>query len=531
MYKAVIVDDEVDIRSRLMSMFKKINSDFEIIAEYENGSDAYEGISSVIPDLLITDIRIPYINGIELIRKVRSIAPLLRVIIITGYDEFDYAKEAIDLGVMGFIMKPITAEELIPVLQKAKDSLDSEYKLNENLISLKEYYENNRPLIRENDLCRLISMSEVSTSFENKLKQDGIELNYEQILMGVFDFDVSIDNVAPDLIEVVLLSMKKELIKVFSPLYSTDVFQRNDKLIVLLKSHNPFEIQFLEKQLQAIIYKTYRMTDVGISVGFSRVNVSTPSRDFKRMYNHALKALEYRTIIGGNQVLFYDNISPLPTKSKVIDETEYKQLIYNINYGTNEEVDEELQRLVILNKKDCYNASFSLNMMNILHAIMKGCSDLNLFYQKHHDYNDMFAKIFTLKTTDEVLMYFKDIVGKVNDINAEQRTQRIRNSLQNALDYMQVHYCDYNLSLELLAEKVNLSISYLCALFKTEKNTTFVKYLTQLRMEKASELLKKDDWKIIDIAEYLGYNEPYYFSHCFKKYYGKSPKEYRNEND
>ena len=112
MYKLIIVDDEFDIRERLSQSIEKMDCGFEIIGKYENGLDALEGVNQLEPDLVLTDIRMPFMTGIELISKIRETKPLTKVIIITGFDEFDYAKRAIDLGVIGFLTKPVTYSDL-----------------------------------------------------------------------------------------------------------------------------------------------------------------------------------------------------------------------------------------------------------------------------------------------------------------------------------------------------------------------------------------------------------------------------------
>ena len=124
MYKLVIVDDEFDVRNRLSQSIKKLDTGFEIVGMYENGLDALEGVNNLNPDLVITDIRMPFMTGIELISKIKETKPLTKAIIITGFDEFDYAKKAIDLGVVGFLTKPVLNDDLKNILIKTKEDLD-----------------------------------------------------------------------------------------------------------------------------------------------------------------------------------------------------------------------------------------------------------------------------------------------------------------------------------------------------------------------------------------------------------------------
>jgi two-component system response regulator YesN len=526
MYKVVLVDDEEDIRKRIISIFSQIESDFEIVADYENGIDAYEAISCNVPDLLITDIRIPYINGIELIEKVRRFAPLLRVIIISGYDEFDYAKQAIDLGVMGYITKPITKNDLSTLLEKVKNSIDAEYLLNKNISRLKDFHTENIKSIRENDLCRLVSMNDISENFKEKLATDGINLDYEYFMLGIFDYDTAPEKIEPENFEFGFLSIIDSLNSKICDDYDYEIFHRNDKLILFLKGNYLFRISEIEQYFRKILYKINRMINSSISLSFS--NVSKGSHPYKKLYNNALKALEYRTMIGGNQILFFDNLQDAWHKFKSIDEDEYKRLTYHLSYSTLEEIFEHLERLIEQIRTKEFNTSYQYMLLNILHSMLKACDDIDELNKSYMDNNDLYLRLFNQKVLDEILEFFKELATKIKTVNDEYKNLKIENSLVAIVDYIEVHYKDFDLSLESLSEKVNLSVSYISALLKKGKKTTFVKYLTNLRMEKASELLKDKSLKIIDVAEAVGYNDPYYFSHCFKKYYGISPKEFRN---
>jgi len=191
MYKLVIVEDERDVRRRLVSRITKAESKFDLVAEYENGVDAYDGILNENPDLVITDIRIPYIDGIELSKMIRETLPLVKIIIITGYSEFNYAKEAANLGVIGFISKPVTQEDIDGLLKKALEELDSEFLTSSDSAQMKAFYNDSLPIIREYDLYRLSTMSSVAPAFRQKLSYNNISLDFKYFVMCAFEFDES----------------------------------------------------------------------------------------------------------------------------------------------------------------------------------------------------------------------------------------------------------------------------------------------------------------------------------------------------
>ena len=165
MYKLVIVEDEQDVRNRIIDMVKKTQTKFEITAVYTAGIDAYEGLMSDNPDLIMTDIMIPHMTGIELAKAIRETDPFAKIVFITGYFEFEYAKEAANLGVLGFLNKPVCLDELEAVLKKAEKVLDEEYQSAQNKLELQKLYEDDIKFDEEAD-CKI------------KLLMDYLEQNY-----------------------------------------------------------------------------------------------------------------------------------------------------------------------------------------------------------------------------------------------------------------------------------------------------------------------------------------------------------------
>ena len=415
MYKLVIVEDECDVRKRLVGLIEKSGCNFEIVSEYETGIDAYDGIISDNPDLILTDIKIPYINGIELSKMVREIYPLVKIIIITGYSEFDYAKEAANLGVIGFVSKPITLENIQDLLKKAEVSLDKEFLTVKNLDRLSEFYHSNLSTVREKELYSLSKMTEVTPAFEERLHNGNININYSYFAICIFDFDEQPDS-EPERHDLAFSSMRILIDEEFAGFFDCDIFSRNEKLCLIIKSSTEPDIRELELCIERIIQRTGRFSEMPVSAGLSKIYHN--NRNFFAMVKEANRALEYRSVMGGGKVFLYE-------------------------------------------------------------------------------------------------------------ISADN----VERNLRLVTSYMEEHYCDPDISFESLAREVNFSVSYISALLKKKLNTSFVKMLTDLRMKKAKELLSNPSLKIIDIAEQLGYNDAYYFSHCFKKKVGVPPKEFRNEQN
>ena len=523
MYKLVIVEDERDVRSRLVGLIEKSGCDFEIIGEYETGIDAYDGIMSDNPDLILTDIKIPYINGIDLSKKVREVYPLVKIIVITGYNEFDYAKEAANLGVIGFVSKPITLDNIRDLLKKAEASLDEEFLTGSNLSRLSAFYQDNMPIIRENDLYRLSNMSDVTPAFEARLRGNGISLDYPYFAVCIFDFD-EIPEGDAERFELVFSSIRKSVGEELGKMCDSDMFSRNEKLSLILKYRSQPDEKEMERRIDRIIQRAGRFSDMPVSAGIS--SVYSGGRNFSAMVKEAMRALEYRSVMGGQKVFLFGNTRSSAMKLS-IDDNLIKELDYLLHSQTTEDCINRID--IIRDRLSSSRNSIYYAATGILNILLRGCDDLEGLYARCGGPEMLYRKLFEIKTDEEIYDYLKELVRIVRELNNGVIINNLDRSLRLIISYMETHFCDPDISFEALAREVNFSASYISALLKKRLNTSFIKMLTDLRMEKARELLLNPSLKIIDIAEQLGYNDAYYFSHCFKKHTGMPPKEYRQK--
>ena len=520
-YRLVIVEDEKDVRSRLVGLIKKSGCNFSIAAQYENGIDAYDGIISDNPDLILTDIKIPYINGIELAKKIREVHPLVKIIIITGYSEFDYAKEAANLGVIGFISKPITVENIRELLLKAQTALDENFLSQSNLNLLQNFYQDNLPIIRENELYRLSKTSEVSALFESRLRASNVELDYPYFAICMFDFDELPEGDA-ERYDFVFSSIRKYAGEELEDFLEYDIFNRHEKLCLIVKSHKEPPVSEIERRIERIVGRAGRFSDMPLSAGISNIHFN--NRNFSAMVKEAMRALEYRKVMGGGKVFFFSN-APSPAAQFTIDENLIKELGYILH---SQNVEKGIERIELI-RESLVNSGNPLYYAatGILNVLIRNCDDSEKLYAHYGGSDMIYRKLFEIKTDDEMYDYLKVLVRQIYEINDNVIIDNVERNLRLVTSYMEANFCDPKISFESLSSSVNFSVSYISALLKKKLNTSFVKMLTDLRMERAKELLRNPALKIIDIAEQLGYNDSYYFSHCFKKHVGMPPKDYR----
>jgi two-component system response regulator YesN len=528
MYKVIIADDEIDVRERLVNMVQNISDDFEIVGIFENGYDALENVTKVKPDLIITDIEMPFISGLELIKQAKISLPLVKSIIITGYDKFDYAKEAIKLGVLGYISKPISQEELSEVLESAKAKLSAELSYEASPANLYKDDKDYLNVIRSGDLAKLITLKEIPEFLQKKLISEGVDINAEQALISIFDFDSDFSSVGYEKMSLVNSCLRRFIDQTFSKEYNVAVFEIAENTCVYLYGNKLCDIEELEDKFSMIIALINRTCNVSISAGVSNISCDVNDRNFRKLFRHAKRALEYRFLFNGNDVIFFDNISNQEVKIAKVDDNEYTNLTFDLTYGNVKEVKDRINKIIDNIYEDkSFVETMTFIITNITAALLNACRNFTELYDKFMTQETIYGTITKIKEKENILKFFYDLIDQINEINSKNREQSVDVAMDQVLNYIQVHYCDDSICMEEVSDKLGFSISYISQLLK-RKNLTFTKYLTSLRMEKAKHLLSDKNKKIINVAIEVGYTDPYYFSHCFKKYYGVSPLGYKN---
>ncbi len=527
MYRVIVADDEEAVRERLISLVNKLSSDFKIVGAYENGYDALEDIEQIQPDLLITDIKMPYIDGIELIKQAKLEVPLMQTIIISGYDSFDYAKQAIALKVVGYISKPISFDELKNTMYKAKDELDKSLSIDKNIESLQEQAKTTLSLLQENDLCKLLSLKEVPDNFKKKLEIDQINIANKYCVLGIFDFDDEFDKVGYENSEIVNIYLHKYLMEEIPKDCSLYVFNRSNQVLFLGLSKTIFDKDSMEESLASILSKIKKVCGISLSVAVSDF-CDDQDRSYRRMFRHAVRTLEYRTVVGKNNVLFFSDIQKEEVTVGKIDDNEYKSLTYDLSYGYVPECKDHVKKILDKIKSPEYADSYLYITSSVANALLKACNNFKDLYKDFMNNNEIFQSIYECKSIDKLYEFFMSLIDAIYKVNNATRYSGVELGLKQILEYIDSHYTDPNLSLESLSDSLSYSVSYISLLLKKD-NKTFTKYLMSVRMEHAKGLLVNPDNKIVSVSEAVGYSDPYYFSHCFKKYVGISPLEYRKK--
>ena len=361
-----------------------------------------------------------------------------------------------------------------------------------------------------------------------KLENDGIDLNYKYQFVIIFDNDQEADTLTYDKNEYFKVLISKYFYQEFKDSFKQYSFNKDAEFVSICVTNEKINKEVIIDRIKTIIAKLSKVANISISCGVSDT-MTNDEANYRKMYRHALRCLEYRTVVGKNLVMTFDDLQRQETnKVGIIDENEYKKISYDILYGKKENVKNNIDKIINQISSQLYKDSYDFILGNILDSILKSCVNLTEFYKKYMGHVELVHKMYALKNSKSIENYFYDLIDKITEINEFSRMNGVQTSFDQIKKFIDKNYSNSLLCLEDVANELSYSVSYISAIFK-KNNTSFTKYLTDIRMEKAKILLADKNNKLLTIASAVGYEDPYYFSHCFKKYYGVSPLEYKNK--
>lgn len=541
MYKVLLVDDEADVREGLVQEIQWGACGFTIEGTAENGREAVELAERLEPDVVITDISMPFQDGLQLASWLREFQPLCKIVILTGYDEFDYARQAITLSVDEYLLKPFSAESFMELLRKIKDKIDLEVAEREDVRQLKEHYRTSLPLLRESFLASLLTRKLPRSIIEEKIRNYELSLNggcYLAAVMALYPASVDKEQTSSaslrhsgdlDLMLHAMLNIAKELL---DPLSLVSAFIYQDSIVLLIANDEREEEAWfselqvtLDRLLKSILH--YLKLPVTIGVGSMVRNLS----DLKLSYQGALLALDYRLILGAEKVIFIDDVERPRPDGVRLDELKEQALIRSLKLGTEEELTEAISHILDeLIGASCTIQDVQVYLLEVVTAVLRSAKESGVEIEALFGAGfQLHAEIFKFSGLREAKAWLQDISLTIRKHIASSRQHAYKDIVEKALQYTREHYVDSELSLQKLCMQLHISTGYFSAVFKREVKMTYVQYLMQLRMETAKELLRSSDLKAFEIAERVGFADPNYFSFCFKKLVGISPKEYRTQ--
>ncbi|MEK3902357.1 MULTISPECIES: response regulator [unclassified Paenibacillus] len=544
MYKLILAEDEEDVREGIIAQIDWEEYGFEVVEQAENGREAADAIDRLLPDVVVTDIQMPFMNGLQLAEWIRSRHPNTKIIILTGYDEFEYAQKAIKLQIDEYILKPFSSRELIDVLLKVRATIETEIAEKENVFVLSEHYRKSLPLLREQFLSTLVSRRLRCAEIAEKSTEYGIPLTGECFQSSV----ISIDYIRPDRSFAVQAQRPVSLrdtgdrnLQLYAVLNIAEeicqkhdfgkVFIHRDDVVLLSVSESPEESDITARTfaiLEEICQNVQRFLKLTVTAGAGTV-CRAPSMLF-HSFGDALQALDYRLILGNNRVIWIEDVESRSSRMLDFDELTQQSLIRTIKLGTVQELREVVDELFRgLDTEQVSAQDYQIYLLEIITSILRVAKESG------SGTNDFIGPGLTslsdmnkFNNLEEARQWIITVCTRLMDSIASERQSSYKQLIDQAKEYIRSHYEESDMSIGRVCQHLHISTGYFSSIFKKEMKMTFVSYLLQIRLEAAKELLRSTELKAFEIAERIGFADPNYFSFCFRKKYGQSPKEYKN---
>jgi two-component system response regulator YesN len=523
LYRVLLVDDEEDIRVGISQKMDWESLGFALVGEAENGRDALELADQLHPDVILTDIKMPFMDGLDLCRILTVRLPASKFVVFSGFDDFEYAKQAIRMNVSEYILKPINAAELHAVLQKLKEQLDTERAERQNMETLRRRYEESLPVLRSLFLSRLLS-GQVAREQVAELAA-----RYEVDLSGA-SWTVALAHVSGDagrneLLPISVQQLFEENLQLEG--CSCQLFMYNGFVAVLGAFQSGVSIyDFIEAVNRVCaLAESYLGLDLTVGVGAACSAVE----DLSQSADGARSALEYRSLVGRGRAIYIGDLEPDAGVRLAFGESDEQQLTSAIKLCGEDEVRSAvgylMDRLRASGRTMSQCQLFFLELLTCLLKLTRA-ADLELEAVFGSNFSGT-VNVTDFDSPEQLGDWCLERCLKIQSLIRRQRTDSAGRTVERAKKFIQEHYAESELSVEMLCEHLHLSPTYFSTLFKREVGMSFTAYVTVVRMEAAAAALRNTEEKTYLIARQCGYDDPNYFSYVFKRHFGVSPTKYR----
>lgn len=534
--KVFLVEDEMVIRRGIKNSIDWEKEGYIFCGEASDGELAYPMIIKEKPDILITDIRMPFMDGLELCKLVKKELPNIKILILSGYDEFDYAKEAIRLGVTEYLLKPISSGKLLEALNGVSESIRRE-KEDKDLVrkymeEMRENTEHEKQKFFEQMIAGNLSMAD---ALETGKKYE-MNLSAGMYNLLLFRFTLGEENrKSGELLgeaEYAIEKLTERLEYVFE-------FQRGvEGWAFLLMADNEEQmserVKELSKDLEEIMknYSTIAYFG-GIGQPVARL------RELEESFREAERALAARFTMELNRIISVEDIRMAQNVDTLDDieitsfgeiEKTRTMLEKFLNNGAEDEIDEFVD--VYINELPEENLKSVLMrqyiIMDAYIVMMSFCEKIEgIEGEMQAQSEELKNSMKTIQTLEEIKNYIRMLLKKIIGVRDTISGRRYSDIIEIAKDQIRKTYMSDEISLNTIAAEVGMSPSYFSSIFSKESGKTFVEYLTEIRMDRAKELLMCSSMKTSEIGYEVGYKDPHYFSYIFKKTQNCTPKEFR----
>ncbi|MDE7311687.1 MAG: response regulator [Eubacterium sp.] len=535
MIKIFLVEDEIIIREAIHKMIPWEEYGFTFAGEAKDGEMALPAIRSIRPDVLITDIKMPFMDGLALSRLVLKELPDTKIIIVSGYDDFEYARQAISLGVEQYLLKPVTKSAFIEVLEKIREKYEKE-------VEQKDYFEKFQKDIREYEKNTRRDFFEMLVSGKAKLAE--VYERAEQLGIDILS----------ECYNLILFSVKsgekkREVVDVYTPemgnlLTEIDAMIQKDADYLLFRNQMFSYAVLVKAPKERIVKRTKDCMDeltrmfeleknridwfICHAAPVDRLSL-VPQCYQEAMKTFALRYVGYSHVVPGTGADGRKERTDVDLRAIDTDAVNPDMIRNFLCQALPEEVEGFVSNYFCLIGEDALKSQMFCQyiMLNVYFCVISFVQGLGFdktrFQEQLSDLH-----IERLGSQDRMREAVTQMLSRAIAVREESTKGKYKTLIQTAVQFMEENYMDESMNLNKVACAANVSANHFSALFSQEMKQTFIEYLTGLRMRRAKELLRCTDKRSGEIALEVGYKDAHYFSYLFKKTQGCTPSVYRN---
>lgn len=528
-YKVILVDDEAEVIDIMEAKIRWSELGFEVVGSAKNGVKALELVEKLQPDVVLTDIRMPYMDGLELSRKLNQDYPNIYIILCTGFDEFEYAKEAVHLDIKEYLLKPISAAELSESLMRLKENLDKEREEKLNVRKLENYFQESLPALQSN---LFISLMEGRVSEEDYARfSAAYQVNMKGPLFCCIVFHTS-ENHVPEGMNPLLLSMsvEREIRQRLVEKWHCKEFLYLGNTVLIMEMGSEEQMVPITDECDRFCRWAYRVMGAVVTAGIG--TVCDNLFNINLSYEGAREAVSYRVLYGTQRAINIREIVPKEQATlSLLEEGRMQDLFRAIRVGNPEKIEEAVQKEIQkIHKHTVTIGQYHLAAMETVSNFYKFCANNSLdFNEIAGNVPNLYEKVPQMDESS-LTSWMNEMARMISEELKTARNSTSHRLVTEAQLLVREKYMDASISLDVVCSILGVSNSYFSSVFKKETGKSFISYLTDYRMDIAEELILSGETKSYKVAEKVGYLDANYFSYVFKKRFGVSPSKYRAKN-
>lgn len=521
MYRIVLIDDEPQIRKGLAALIPWDEYGIEIVGEAGNGKTALELLERLHPEIAIADIRMPYSDGLELLEQARKLSAPPKFIMLSGFDQFDYVRKAMQLGAQNYLLKPVDPTELKTTIQETVAALDDE-------AAKKQQFKESMKALMNNTLNRLLTNQIEVRELREKCQLLDITLRCNHMAVGIIRPLFDNHDVTLRWIMFQSLEICREQVNRYLTAYP--VADMSDNIALIIKNPNA------QQDGQALMHMLERCAaQIKAALGVDCVTaLGSTAKSFKELpesYQAALRILDYRQMWGNLELKPAEIASMCQAVTAVFDPEHLTQLLAQ---GQPSELETLVQDFFCRTLPENRIANLSLIKFHLIELVTCAMQAARKCYVPEAELARMKAEVYdNLRSTSSLpalqrlmAQMLLQLSEQIQHIATGSYSQRV----QYAVQYIHRHYNDCNLSLKTLAAKLSINSAYLGRQFSQETGAFFSDYLNNIRIQHARQLLNTTPMKVAEVAERVGFVNVSYFSTIYKKITGERPGRSRSSD-